>query len=211
MVDLGQQIPGMTTTPGVQFPTSTGTDTGSVQHANNLLTLARTQAYTPDVVYGLDEGSQRSFLTLAVRMIPLIVHIRQERTHWTSGLNSMARKILRYCAIKGIEGVTEADLRHIKIHQDWAPILPRDREVELNEIILRLNNNLIPLETALEKLGDISDIKTSMNLIKEWMEYQAEVEAKAQPNPFGNSGSRGEQAGMKRPSQPQANISKEEK
>ena len=38
-----------------------------------------------------------------------------------------------------------------------------------------------------------------------------ELEAKAQPEPFGGSGGRGEQAGMKRPSEPQANLKKEDK
>ena len=210
VADLGDEIPGMTNGPGVQFPTSTGTDTSSVTHASNLLSLARTTAYTPDVVYGLDEGSQRSALTLAVRMIPLIVHIRHERTNWTTGMNRVARQILKICAEQNIEDITPQDLARVKIHQDWAPILPRDKEAELNDIILRVNSNLLPVETALEKFGDIQDVQTAMNLIKEWMKEKAEIEAAAQPDPFGGAGNNGEQAGMNRPTTPQAQISKEE-
>jgi len=210
VVDLGEQMPGMPDAPGVAFPSGAKTNTATVQHAANLLSLARTQAYTPDIVYGLDEGSQRSYLTLATRMIPLIVHIRQERTHWTTGLGQVARNILRVCAEKNLEGVTHEDLKGIKIWMDWAPMLPRDRESELNEIILRFNANLITLDQALQKLGDVQDVKTAINLIKAWMKEKAEIEASGQQNPFGGAGGGGTQAGLSRPSEPQASISKED-
>lgn len=211
VIDLGQELPGMGGPPGIKFPTAIQTSTGSVQYANNLLSLARTEAFCPPVVFGVDEGSQRSYLTLAIRMIPLIVHIRQERTLWTVGLNQMARHILRICAEQDIEGVKPEDLARLKIWQDWAPILPRDRETETNEVILRFQANLITMEQALLKLGDIKDIKTAMNLIKDWMEYKAEVEAMAKPaSPFEGAGSDGTQAGLNRPVQPQASIKKED-
>ena len=210
VVDLGEQMPGMPDAPGVQFPSGSGASPATVQYASNLLSVARTQAYTPDVVYGLDEGSQRSYLTLAVRMIPLIAHIRQERTHWTVGLAQVARNILRVCAEKNIEGVKPEDLQHLKIWMDWAPMLPRDREAELNEIILRFNANLITLEQALQKLGDVQDVKTAITLIKEWMKEKAELESSGQQNPFGGAGAEGTQAGLSRPSEPQANITKGE-
>ena len=42
-------------------------------------------------VYGVDEGSQRSGMTLVLRMLPLVVHIRQERTLQTAGLDQVAQ------------------------------------------------------------------------------------------------------------------------
>jgi hypothetical protein len=97
------------------------------------------------------------------------------------------------------------------VWQDWAPILPRDREQEVNEIILRVNSSLMSPETALKRLADIRDVKTEMNLIKAWMEYQAQVQAPVQNDPFGGSSTNGQLAGTKKPKKPQANISKEEK
>lgn len=209
VIDLGPGMPGMNP-PAIHFPTSVQANQATVSYASDLLNIARTQAWTPPVLYGVDEGSQRSYLTLAMRALPLIVHIRQERTLWTTGLDEIARNILRVAAENNINGITMDDLRNIKIHQDWAPILPRDRESEINEIILRFNANLITLEQALEKLGDIRDVKTAINLIKEWMEYQAELEAKSKPEPFGGTGAKGEQAGLSRPTTPQPSISKED-
>ena len=51
-------------------------------------------------VYGVDEGSQRSGMTLVLRMLPLVVHIRQERTLQTAGLDQVARMILVIAAEK---------------------------------------------------------------------------------------------------------------
>lgn len=211
IVDLGQQLPGMPDTPGVVFPPGSKTSTSTVQYAENLLSLARVQAYTPDIVYGLDEGSQRSYLTLAIRMIPLIVHIRQERTHWTIGLAQIARNILRVCADLGVEGIKPEDLKNIKIHSEWSPMLPRDRQDEVNEIILRLNSGLLPIEQALSKLGDIPDVETALNLIKAWMREKAEIESAGRPaNPFAGAGQNGTLAGLDTPKEPQADISPEE-
>jgi hypothetical protein len=159
-------------------------------------------------LYGIDEGSQRSSLTLALRALPLLVHIKQERVFFTSGLNQIARIILKLAAEKNIGGIKPRMLENIRIYQEWAPIMPRDQDQMVNEMILRLNAGLIDPQTAMQKLGDIRDTETALNLVKEWLEYQAELEAKNQQNPFGGAGSRGEQAGLDRPTKPTPSISK---
>lgn len=206
VLDLGRATPG-TDAPDIKYPTDTQPGAATVQWATDLLNIARTEAYTPPVCYGLDEGSQRSGLTLALRMIPLLVHIRQERTYWTSGMNHTARMILEVAAEKGIEGIAPEMLRNNRVWQEWAPVLPRDHEALVNELILRLNSGLIAPETALERLGDMRDIQTELNLIKAWMEYKAKVNLNAQmQNPFGGAGSGGEQAGLSRPNEPQPTL-----
>jgi hypothetical protein len=75
----------------IVYPTDTQPSTATVQWATDLLSIARTEAYTPPVCYGVDEGSQRSGMTLVLRMLPLVVHVRQERTLMTAGLNQVAR------------------------------------------------------------------------------------------------------------------------
>jgi len=59
------------------------------------------QAQRSPICYGVDEGSQRSGMTLVLRMLPLVVHIRRERTLHTAGLDQVARMILAIAAEKG--------------------------------------------------------------------------------------------------------------
>lgn len=206
-LDLGSQAPGIEQ-PDIIWPVANQTNEASVSWAQELLVQARTEAYTPPAVYGMDTGSQRSQLSLAISMIPLLVHIRQERSFWTSGLNQVAWQILTTLAEK-TDLVTHKEINSVKLRQEWSPVLPRDTEALTNEMILRLNAGLIAPETALEKLGDIRDLKTEMNLIKKWMEEKAELEAAGQPDPFAGAGMNGTQAGQSRPKDPQANIEKE--
>jgi hypothetical protein len=209
-VDLGNDVPGMSS-PTIHYPSSVQTNTASVDYANDLLSLARSEAFTPPIVYGLDEGSQRSGMTLMLRMIPLISHIRQERALWQTGIRQVVRQILLIMAEKkiGPKGLTREKVNKLKIWCEWAPMLPREREAELNEIIMRLNSGLIDPETALNRLGDIRDIKTAMGLIKQWLEYQASLGQQGD-NPFGGTGAMGEQQGLVKPKQPQPNLAKEE-
>jgi hypothetical protein len=208
LLDLGAAIPG-TPEPGITYPNGIQVNDPTIRWALELLNLARTEVYTPPVTYGLDEGSQRSSLTLVMRMLPLMVHIRQERTLWTQGLNHLARKILEIAAKKGIEGVTPDMIRNVRIWQEWAPVLPRDHDQLVNELILRLNAGLVSPETALERIGDIRDTQTELNLIKAWLEYSSTLNAPAQ-NPFAGAGAGGEQAGMARPNAPTPTLSEEE-
>lgn len=207
--DLGRAIPGMDS-PEMRYPTSSSqVSKPTVDWALELLYKARTEVYTPPVLYGVDEGSQRSALTLALRALPIMLHIKQERTFFTSGLNQIARNILAIASEKGVGGVTPEMIRDIRIYQEWAPVMPRDRDNMINEMILRLNSGLIDPKTAMEKLGDIRDTDTVLNLVKEWLEYNADLNRQGQENPFGGSGSGGEQAGANRPNTPQPSIDKE--
>jgi len=214
LLNLGQAAPGMDP-PEIVYPNGVTTDNTTVTWALDLLNIARTEAYTPPVLYGIDEGSQRSSLTLALRALPLLVHMRQERTLWTAGLNRLARLILLIAAEKGLDvgggrTITRDDLNKMRIWQEWAPIMPRDHDQLVNEMIMRINSGLVAPETALNRMGDIRDIQTEMNLIKAWMEYTASTQMPMNANPFGGTGAQGEQAGLNRPSQPQPSISKEE-
>jgi hypothetical protein len=208
LLDLGIGTPGMGE-PDITYPNGIQVNDPTIRWALELMNLARTEAYTPPVCYGLDEGSQRSSLTLVMRMLPLAVHIRQERTLWTQGLNHLSRNILDIAAKKGIGGITPEMVRDVRIWQEWAPVLPRDHEQLVNELILRLNAGLVSPETALDRIGDIRDTQTELKLIKAWLEYSASVKAPTQ-NPFGGAGSGGEQAGMTRPTTPNATLTEEE-
>jgi hypothetical protein len=149
-------------------------------------TLLR-EANLSEIFFGKDEGSQRSALTLAFRMLPTTSHIRAERTLWEIGLNTLATMILlaivrhpelRKAALR--EGVdVPADFRrNFRIHQEWSSMVPRDREQMVNEIILRRQTDLISPQRAIEKFGDVDNVEDEIEQIKKWLEEIAEIQAK---------------------------------
>jgi hypothetical protein len=145
---------------------------------------------TPAVAYGEDEGSQRSALTLAFRMWPLTSHIRAERSLWTEGMRVLGQMALKILSMKQdgegayknvAEGtpyqVTDKHLGHI-LKMDWAPMIPRDRESEVNQLILRHQDEQLSTRMSLEKQGDIDDVDAELKEIVEEREEKAKLEAK---------------------------------
>lgn len=144
-------------------------------------------SFTPAVAYGEDEGSQRSALTLAFRMWPLTAHVRTERMLWSEGLRLMHKAALQILIKKQTgdfgdmtEGtpwkVKPQHLGHL-LKADWAPMIPRDRESEVNQIILRHQDEQLSTEGALEKQGDIEDIDRELERIKAMQDDNMEREA----------------------------------
>lgn len=148
--------------------------------ADELYMHFRRQAFVPAVADGEDEGSQRSSLTLAVRFWPLVSHILMERIFWTAGLNVLNQIILKILQVKSEIvpaefKVSKEDL-FIKMRQEWAPILPKDREAEVNEAVQRVTNNLASPQTLMEKLGDIDDPEKEVALMLEFAKALSDIE-----------------------------------
>ena len=116
--------------------------------------------------------------------------------------------ILKLAAQHNVWDVTPEMTKNTRIWQEWAPILPRDHDSLVNNLLMSLNSNAISPQTAIERLGEARDSELELNLIKEWLEFQAETEAKAMPNPNdptqGRKGtsSRGQQANASNPNAP---------
>lgn len=151
----------------------------------------RRDAFIPKVSDGEDEGSQRSGLTLAMRMLSLLWHTGTERTFWTTGLNLLNRMILKILSVKdGNElGITDEHVK-LRIREDWAPVLPRDRELLVNEVVARIGANLGSPETLLNMLGDVQDVDDEIARIVDYVEKIAKAEAEGQPQFPGNAGDR---------------------
>jgi hypothetical protein len=142
-----------------------------------------------DVVFGEDEGSQRSALTLAFRMFPLTTHISLERYSWEAAMNHVARIIVRMVLTKsdiikavdpdGIAAKINDSHRFHKFTVDWHPMAPRDREQMVNEQVLRSQAGLIAPETSFAAFGDIRDFEREMEKIIEWRERLSQIDAKA--------------------------------
>lgn len=126
--------------------------------------------------FGEDEGSQRSALTLAFRMWPATIIGKAQRQFWTDGMNVVDRMILQIATTHNIKvngkSIPKDALQQFDISKDWDPMIPRDREAEVAEIIARLGSATpsISLKTALEKFGDVPDIKQEIDRIEEAQE-----------------------------------------
>ena len=142
----------------------------------------RRDAFIPKVADGEDEGSQRSGLTLAMRMLSLLWHTQSERVFWTTGLNLLNRMALRMLAEKE-SAKTGITIEHaiLRIRQDWSPVLPRDREMLVNEVVARMGANLGSPRTLLEILGDVPDPDQEIKDIIDFVKKIAEAQAVQQP------------------------------
>jgi hypothetical protein len=149
---------------------------------DSLYNQYRRDAHIPKVADGEDEGSQRSGLTLAMRMLSLLWHTHSERVFWTTGLNLLNRMALRMLAIKESAN-TGITIRHatLRMRQDWSPVLPRDREMLVNEVVARMGANLGSPRTLLEILGDVQDVDQEIKDIIDFAEKIAEAQAVQQP------------------------------
>lgn len=147
----------------------------------------RRDAFVPGVAEGEDEGSQRSGLTLAIRFWPLTSHVSQERLFWSDGLDVFQSYLLKMMARKKIAGITEKHTR-IRIKQKWAPLLPRDREVDVQEWVQRAAANLGSIDTLLELTGDIEDIDDEKKKIMEWTKEMLKLEKEFAPQPMMGAG-----------------------
>lgn len=151
----------------------------------------RRDVFIPKVADGEDEGSQRSGLTLAMRMLSLLWHTQCERVFWTSGLNLLNRMILRMLVAKVPESKMTIGHAALRIKQDWSPVLPRDREMLINEVVQRANAQISSPETLFGILGDIQDSDAEEDGIIEFAKRLAE--AQAVQNPMMAAGNKGPQ------------------
>jgi len=172
--NLGRNAPNQPE-PTVDFVPHPGLPIGTSEFLSGLKEDFRQVSHTPPVAYGVDEGSQRSALTLAFRMWSLTSFVRDTRGMWSASFASMNRKAMIIGLVKG-GGVEEKWLDY-ELTTKWAPIIPRDREQLVSECVLLVQAKLRAPETAIQNLGDIDDIQAEIEKIKEWQEYLASLGA----------------------------------
>lgn len=176
-IDLGGSRPGVNlgvTPPGGETPAVWAIDPpplndAMVQHPEMLRNQFSRDSFVPSVAYGEDEGSQRSALTLAFRMYPLTSKMRAVRTNWTTGLVNLAKKIAKIAIMKGIGGITKKHLEGMDLSINWSPMIPRDREADLNEAVLAAQTNMIDPMEANKLLGISDDPGRAAEDVRQWM------------------------------------------
>jgi hypothetical protein len=161
----------------------------------DLFTEFMRETFLSAVTYGEDEGSQRSGRTLDIRFWPLTSHIGMERT-WTGDglahLNEMAVKmglVVRDLPItqkhkRNLSALTE-EMTEMRMETRFAPLLPRDRELFISELVNRASANLGTLEHLLSLIDDVEDpagmAKLVMKQLKELAAIDASIQKAKQP------------------------------
>jgi hypothetical protein len=135
------------------------------------------------IMLGLDESSQRSSLSLALKMLPSTQMARAQRNHWHEGLTQICRQALNMLALKkvviGGRTVPPDWERKIRITQDWQPMIPRDREQQVNENVWLAGAGLRSTELAIELIGDAPDVDEEKKRIEDRLRMMAEIETDA--------------------------------
>ena len=179
-LDLGYSNPAFDGEPSLEpLPAPQWADTFSGYKEFLWSQLMRDGGMGP-IAFGEDEGSQRSALTLAFRMWPSTTIAKQQRSFWTDGLNQIGRYILRAASIKDIR-VNGRSIPHqidkfLDLAPDWLPMIPRDREQQVNEVILQVQAGIMTPERAFKTLGDVPDIADEVKATKEWLAFLASME-----------------------------------
>lgn len=155
--------------------------------ADKLESQYRLEVKHPSVADGVDEGSQRSALTLSTRMWPLTSHVELERTDWTTGLMQFGKILLKMAASKGLYGITSQDI-DMELVIRWNAMIPRDRETITNEASVRAAAKLGSRRKLMELFGDVLDREQEFEDILEEEEDLAEITSKLNaPEPPGDT------------------------
>ena len=162
---------------------------------DSLWSMLTTFAYIPPIAMGVDEGSQRSSLTLRTRFWLLESHCGVERHNLSEQLIRLAHMTIIGLSQMGYPDVTTNGLS-LEATVQWPEMLPEDRAELLNEMIQRYAAGIISRRRAISKFGDVEDVEAEAAEIDadEKRKQQAELvmmkaEAALRPKPA-SSGSK---------------------
>lgn len=179
-VNLGQTVPGSNHEPDAFRIDPPNMPLGLFNFPGFLNNQLMRDSSIPAVAFGEDEGSQRSALTLAFRMFPLINRVRGVRTHWTTAMNRIAFIIHKIASTKGINGITQAHWDENDFSVNWSPMLLRDSEIDLNTAVLSAQSQFMSPQTAMEFLNITEDPEREYESVMEHLKRLAEQQAQTQ-------------------------------
>jgi capsid protein len=105
--------------------------------------------------------------------------------------------ILKICYIKGVMEIPKDFMKQIVLAQDWLPSIPRDREAQVNEIVVLYGSGLMSLEEALVMRGNTRNVEETKNQIREDQIFQASLQM--QMNASGQPSSNKKAPGPEKP------------
>jgi len=156
---------------------------------NFLLDMTRQSSFTSPVAFGEDEGSQRSGVTLTLRLWPLLQQVKTTRIYWRTMLVMLNNMVLRMASQRDIEGAYDKALAQHAVLPNFSDLVPQDRQLLIDEIIRRAEQDFISPEEAIARFGvKAGTEQEELERIKRWMEFKAEQQAAAQPQIGGEDG-----------------------
>lgn len=165
-INIGVRQPGMDNPELDRLQTSAINGDIHLKLPYQIMDLIQRDGSVPDIAWGKDEGSQRSGISQAFKMMPLVSHIRRERMMWTEAFKQLNELILLWTdALETFRASEEAANDYLCFTQ-WEAITPRDRLEVVNEVVTRRGAGLISRRRALEMLNTGEDIDEELALIK---------------------------------------------
>jgi hypothetical protein len=181
--DLGSSVPGQDP-PEVGVIPAQPEPASSFNFINSILDMTRQAAFTSPVAFGEDEGSQRSGVTLQLRLWPLMQQVKTTRIYWRTQLVALHSMILAMAKFRDIGNRYDSRLADYVVVPNFYDLVPQDRELLIEEITRRAEQDLISPEEAVARFGvKAGTEQDEVNRIKAWLRFQAEQ----QPD-FGPSG-----------------------
>lgn len=179
VLDLGSAPPGSTKEPDMQvLDRNSITASGGKEYTDDMWTMICHASDTPLVAWGIDEGSQRSGMTLEIRFWPLTSHTRRERIMWGQGLGILNKMILQMLVTLKHPDVSE-EMLSLRPRMEWEEILPRERQSLVEEMVQRKSVELVSTRNAVQKLARGEDVDTEMADIQS--DREAMIQAKPAP------------------------------
>lgn len=145
---------------------------GAMKYIQALVETAQDLAHIPPIARGRDEGSQRSGVTLIVRMLPLVKLINRLRLWWRDGLSEVSKQALAMDRMWNARGYTSDELYAHEVRAKLWPILPKDEQALIDQNISLVTNALKHPIDAMKDMGDTS----AEDSYERIMEYQKELE-----------------------------------
>lgn len=144
---------------------------GVMQYLDLLMQILFDTTSLTGIAFGRTEMSQASGSALVVQMLPIVEIVRRKRALWGPKLSEFA-KMLIIIEAAGMSSISFkekykfdiTDLERFDIRPKWAPILPRDRAIVVNENVALLVNKARSITSALKDLGT-DDPETERNKI----------------------------------------------
>jgi len=149
--NLGMSMPG-TDPPDVFVLAAQPEPVSSFQYMGYMLNLVRNSAFTSAVAFGEDEGSQRSGVTLELRLWPMLQMAKMSRAYLTNGLTRLANFMLTMMEERDITGRYKG-FREYAVVPNFAPLIPRDMRLWIEEFMARAQYNMISPEEAIAGFG----------------------------------------------------------
>ncbi len=191
VVSLGRYLDGKLSPTIEQFSSSHAIRDGSA-FVDNLWNLVLQMNDIPQIALGVDEGSQRSSLTLRARFWMLESHCHVERNNASEQLIRLAHMIVRAMAVLGYPAPNGGEDMAVTV--TWPRMLPQDRVELVNELVQRRAAQLISRKKAIELFGDVEDIVEELREIDEDAARDVKMQAllKSLTSVGGKNGTSGE-------------------